>query len=819
MFQNNKKAAVATILTATLAALIGPVTAHAASSSANNARTMVFKTSLDAIEGTDHAVLDWRNQTTEINFDMSDANWTDGVELLLSADPLGRANKSANLIVQFNNDAPIEVKTRGQGFDARIALDPAKIRPRNNTLRVTYQTPQGADCLSTDDGGWRLNLNDSFVVVKARAKSRNLKLSDVEAQLMNPAMAPKSVHILARGQNTAKLQLLAAQGIGLRMEEVPEFKMTKSSSAFQVIIARRDALSGLVTDERILGGEGPRLSVHEGRPMRIVITGDTDSQVMDMAAAFATHHLPNVARTVTSSGELGFENNFHAAKNQIEGTHKLSDLNSTALSDLIGSKPKAITFNVADPANSHGKFTLRLSADKNIAKNSRIVVALNGESLGYTLLDKNRKTVAFDMPAGLLRGTNNKLTITPEFDAKASDACNFSQDVPGFYLNDNSKITIETPIDSPVAELSKLTASGAPFSIEQGADSLVILPAKSSRDYSASLKIMAQLAKSSGTSWAQADVKRASQLTSIDQTKNILFVGPNTTLPAALRENAPKALSSALKGQRFDGPVYNLASTERFASSDATATFQTFAAQQSAQTTIRSGGVAALYPSSLSNGKVIGVITNVPGLGFSSVANQLIKPQHWNNVEGSVARWNNSNVLMAQTAMSVPGFVKSRKETNTLLASLPDFGFDGFDIGKIDTSLITSTVAQASDAASDAFAALKTKFSPAAVPVSNAEVSTVPNLRGFSKIDPAAPSGPSILETSLEKSKVWLGAATVKAKEFWEQKRPQPRAETAPAVQGNWSSLSQNPLSLLVLGLGILFIFMGLIKSPNKDEA
>ena len=132
--------------------------------------------------------------------------------------------------MQFNNGKPVPVITRGQGFDTRIKLDKAKIRPRRNKIRFTYKTPTGSDCLLPQHGGWNLNFKDSFIVVKARAKSRNLYLRDFEARIQNAATAPRSVAILAKGENTAKLQALAAQGIGMRVNKLPEFKTTKSNS-------------------------------------------------------------------------------------------------------------------------------------------------------------------------------------------------------------------------------------------------------------------------------------------------------------------------------------------------------------------------------------------------------------------------------------------------------------------------------------------------------------------------------------------------------------------------------------------------------------
>ena len=162
-------------------------------------------------------------------------------------------------------------------------------------------------------------------------------------------------------------------------------------------------------------------------------------------------------------------------------------------------------------------------------------VDLNGKSLGFTSLDKSRKSVAFKIPAGTLQGTDNVLSITPELKMAKLSGCNFVQESPGFYLGDGSKIRIETATPSPVAELSKLTANGGAFSIEKAANTAVILPSSSSRDYNASLKIMAKLAKASGHGWTEANYLRSLNLTAAGEDKNVLIIGPRATLNSTIR--------------------------------------------------------------------------------------------------------------------------------------------------------------------------------------------------------------------------------------------------------------------------------------------
>jgi len=678
----SNKALKALAFSALLSPIIAPVTANAGVVSSQG-RNVVYKATFNDVEGIDSALLDWRNPSAEFTFDMEDADWTDGLELLLSADPVGRVSSRTPLMVQFNNDKPVPIVTRGQGFDSRIKLDPAKIRPRRNKVKFTYRVPSGAECLGPQHGAWRVNFKESFVVIKARAKSRDFRLNEIEARLSNATTAPRSVNILARGQNTAKLQALAAQGVGLRMKNIPDFKTTKTSSEFEIVMGRRDELYGRVTDRDILEGNGPNILVHEGRPMRLVITGDTDSDVMAMASAFASRPLPSSRRSKTSLGEMQFQTPFYANQVIIDKTAKISDLGGTYFEDGWGPQAKRIKFNVADPIASQGEILLRLASNNNVDKDSRVSVNLNGQSLGYTNLNKVRKSVAFDIPAGALQGTDNLLTITPELSMVKNSGCNFTQELPGFYLGAGSRIKVETPHKSPTAELSKLTASGAPFSIQHGKDTVIVLPSRSSRDYGASLKVMAKLAKSSGHGWTNANYMRSSNYAAISPDKNILFIGPSSALNARLRKTAPQGLVSALKGKTLNGTGRVVASNDRFASNDVNATLRLYAARQAKTGRIRQGGVAALYSSPLESGKVMGVITNVPGRSFSLVANDVIKPGHWNRLEGSVARWNTSNVLMAQMAMSVPGYIPPKPKASDLSDMAAGFAWPSLDLPNV----------------------------------------------------------------------------------------------------------------------------------------
>jgi len=826
MSHNNKTVRNTALSVLLLGSLTAPVTANAAIATPEG-RSVVYKTSLSAVEGLEARVLDWRNPSIEFTFDASDTDWTDGLELLLSADPLGNISRRTPLMVQFNNGKPMPVITRGQGFDARIKLDAARIRPRNNKIRFTYNTPAGESCLTPQHGGWRLDFKNSLVIIKARAKARNLDIREIEAKLSNPTTAPKTVRLRARGANTAKLQALAAQGVGLRMETLPEFKTRAGGSQFDVIMGRRDQLHGWVSDDKVLNSSGPRIMVHKGRPMRLVITGDTDAEVMSGAKAFATNRLPNAHRPTTSPGELNMQMPLGANTVRIEGTKKISELSGGYFEDGWGPKPQKISFNVNDPMASTGEVLLRLASDKSVSARSRVSVDLNGKSLGFTSLNKSRKSVAFKIPAGTLQGTENVLSITPELEMGKLSGCNFTQESPGFYLGNGSKLKIQTAAPSPVAELSKLTANGGPFSIEKAANTAVLLPASSSRDYNASLKIMAKLAKSSGHGWTEANYLRSANLTAVGADKNVLIIGPSSSLNSTIRNAAPKGLVSALKGQSLHG-TGRIASIDHIAASDEQTALRLYAERQASTGRIRKGGVAALFPSPIGAGKVMGVITNTPGRSFSSVAGQLVTPKAWHNLEGSVARWDNSNVLMAQTAMAVPGFVGATPKQSTLGGfklpeinlpkfELPKFDKEAFEFGEIDMSTARQKFENLK--ASGAALIAGPKKDKTVTPRVKPELTPVPQLRGMSKV-PGTSNG--------IKLKAWAADKLSSLKSSWNklelsnsvkaaQAKATPIGDMVKDKLGLDPAMNSNALATMIMAaLAALFLLLGLARPSRK---
>ncbi len=692
-FRSYKRVNLGKTLRASTLALLGSAAflstalpAHAARSQAPQTRQEITQTRLASMKGADVSRIDWRQPEMKLKFDLTESDWIDGIDLILSMIPQGNVAKRGPVLVSLNNSAPLKMNPYGQGFEARLRFDESFVRPKNNVITIRVPAPDGAPCLTSEHGHWDVNVKKSSIVVRTRAKSRNFYLREVAERLKNPTTAPKSVALLAYGSQKERLQMLGAQGIALQTEEIPTFK-TAGRADMQIIMGRRDQLSPRVTDRDILSETGPKISVHKGRPMRLVITGDTDGEVLRSVKAFASHHLPEVRRRETSSGEVTFQTAFSDTHTVLKNKTRFSELNQTIYATDWRGTPNVVMFNVDDPTTKSGKVMLRLSSSSKITKDSRVEVEVNGESLGFTTLDRRRKSVNFDIPEGALQGVENELKIIPQLDRQPSAetfgaVCPALDDLPGFFVGDGSRIELTSSGATPASELSRLTSGGGLFASGNGANTQIVLTATTQNDYGASLGLLAKLAKTSGSGWTEAQVVRKATAST---DKNVLVIGPNATRSGALSDT-PRALSTALKGKSSTGQlVSNFGDYEKFASNDAAKTLQLYAAKTRAKSRIGSGGVAAVYPE---GERLIGVISNTPGRSFASVSKDLTHGQQWNKLSGSVARWNSKSVLMAQTAIPTPGMSVKKPSADIL----PQFAIANLDMSWLEDSFLDATI-------------------------------------------------------------------------------------------------------------------------------
>jgi hypothetical protein len=630
-------------------------------------------------------VLDWRNPIHSITFDVPDTDWTTGVKLTLSVDPVRRVAPDAPLYVQLNTDTPVKLNTRGAGFDARVELDPAKIRSRGNVLRVFYAAPNGAECLLPEHGSWVVNLDASKLTMRRNAKSRNLRVRDVEAFLSSPLTAPKSVSIVAKGSGATALQSLVAQGIGLRMDTLPKFTTATRDGDIRIIAGRRDQILPYVKSEAIINTHGPRLILDEGRPLTLVLTGDTDSEVLDLARQFASYTLPNTSRSITSTGEIVMQSELSSDDESIAQSIKLSELGDTAFEPNWNPQDRVLAFDVADPHASRGEILLRLSTPKSVVKqDGALTLNLNGHTLGQTAFDKTRKSVAFQIPSGILKGQDNVLRMNADLALETHNSC-FTQAYTdnGIYLGQGSKLVLSQASKTPLTDLSHLTATGAPFSDASGQETLIVLPSNN-RDFNIALGLLSQLAKTSGRSWDKASFTRnIADVAALADNKNVLMIVPSKNLPRNVTTQSPKSFQSAMRGMSFQGDNLLQAELDRYAGINAQDIYRSVAQKTAARNNIRKGGAAAIYRSPYDADKLIGVITNVPGQTFSSAIASIKQVDHWNALQGSVARWSDDSVVMAELSSDLPGFVRSKGDDSTLPSlALPQLNLPSFEAVK-----------------------------------------------------------------------------------------------------------------------------------------
>ncbi len=667
MFQVNTNAKHKLWVCALLASVVLPYSGQASAQASANAQ-INYATPLSQIllnqtpsqsREANLRTLDWRKPTLTFTFDLPAANLTDSLELLISGDPQAGVNPRAPLTVQFNNDEPVVLKANGQGFDARITLDPNKARRSRNIIQIHYGPEEGQSCILPQDGGWDINLDSSKLAINSRARRRALQFREIDTHLSSPGLAPRRVNIVATGQNATQLQALAAQGIGLRMDNLPNFTTDRRNSDFEVIMAPRAQLYQYVTDDSLLGGTGAAIMITRGRPVKLIFTGDTDAQILASVKSFAQRHLPVARRSVTSLGEMRLQSPLKSDVVRLSGTRPLIDIPTAAsftnwTGDDWASGTKSLRFDVTDPNAMSGELLLRLASSKNISETSKFSVRLNDKSLGTTLLDKRRKSVSFEIKPGLLRGKDNVLTLMPELSPNDVPNCS-ARTGPNFHIGSGSKIILNTDSPSEITDLSRMSATAVPFSDDLGQNSYIAMTG-SQADFHASLKVLARLAKTSGEGLIRANYTRGGDFDQAGN-KHVLWLGPSNRLPSAVLGNAPRGLTDALRGRGFEGQNLISANIEQYASLDTDSGFKVAAQRISKSRRIREGGIAALYPSQTSDKHITGVITNTPGHSYVSSINTLVQAPYWNEIEGGVARWNNQSVLMVQAAQNVANYV------------------------------------------------------------------------------------------------------------------------------------------------------------------
>jgi hypothetical protein len=615
----------------------------------------VLKSTLSDFAKRDQAVLDWQTQEFELIFDLPADGWYESLDLFLTAIPEGNVGTTDPITISYNGEKPISLYGQASRFDAHIKLDPARIRTARNSLKIRYKTPHKKDCLRPEHGKWIIDLSRSKLATKTRAKSRDLQIVEFKQKLNHPMTAPKRVAIRAFGANKTGLEALVAQGVASRMDTLPSFQFVTGNADLEILIGEQDKIASYVKDKNMLETKMTRAFTDTGSRPKLVLTGQSDAEVLALARSFATHQLPEARRRHISLNEFYASPKFNPNTVIGAGTYTLAEIGDTTISPSWNPDPAELEFNVLNPDASSGKLTLNIVKSPNIVAHSRLKVRLNNQSIGYTLLDKKQKFVSFDIKPGMLRSTANKITIEPVLATPSeSFSCASLAEIPALLVSNRSKLEIKTTAGSTLADLNQFAASGAPLFSSTQTPSAIVLTARTASDRAASLQFMGYAAQKFGPQFANAEY--LDQMPSVnDREKNFLILGPNAIADTTLLAAAPSALRLALRGKPTTGPsTLTLASIERYASGNENIVVQRLAQQLSNDTRIQTGGIASLFASPYSDKHLIGVITSNRPSQFAKSMQSITKPGYWNGLQGSVARWNGNTIMMAQTASALP---------------------------------------------------------------------------------------------------------------------------------------------------------------------
>jgi hypothetical protein len=634
--------------------ILAPISAQAAVTTRTKVsknQTYVLKSNLANMATKDNAILDWRTQEFELKFDLPANDWYENLDLFLSAYPEGRVARGTPLMISYNGTKPVPIYGRASRFDAHIRMDTSRIRLSGNSIKISYKTPRNADCLTPDNGQWILDLARSKLVAKARTKNRDMQIIEIEQRLAHAMTAPKRVSITAMGRNKLAYTALAAQGIAQRMSFVPEFKLDAGLSDMEIIIGTHDDLRSILKKKSLLKTTGARVMIDDRQKPTVVLTAETEEQVLELARAFATYHLPSVRRSSISLTE------FYSSKKLSNGPileakdYKLSDIGMPIISPSWRPEPSNIKFNVADPLATSGILTLKILSSKGINPGSRLSVKLNDQSIGFTHLDKTSKLVSFAIKPGMFSAAKNTLSFEPEIlENSAIPVCQLQQNVPTILVNSTSKLSLANSRLSFGTDLNRLAASGTPFDT----DSTLVLTARSILDKQSTLRLLGYAAQQFGPKWSNATyVSNLPARENLDQ--NILIIGPDPISDTALYSAAPSALKHALGRSVLNRKNNNTARSDKFASNNAAQTFRIAARQeQDRGARLQSGGLAALFTSPYAKGRMIGVISSDRPDQFTNSVNFITSNNYWNSLQGSVARWDKDTILMAQMATPLP---------------------------------------------------------------------------------------------------------------------------------------------------------------------
>ncbi|NNE57584.1 MAG: hypothetical protein HKN36_05710 [Hellea sp.] len=634
-----------------------------------------YKVELDALSHIDEPTLDWRNPAFDIPFEIPTSDWVEEIEVFLKVHAEGPTNRDEPIYIRFNQADPVAVFPRGSSFEARLSLDTSYVKSHRNVISVSYGDLHR--CVMPSDGAFSLDLSESLIVLEASTPSRPYYLRDLKQILASPLTAPKTVTLKTHGPKKLRYEALTAQGIALNIPSLPRFNLGSGPRDMEIHVGTRAELASILKGTAISRSDGPVIGITQNAPIRMVLTADNHDQLEKIVTAFATSEMPPSRRSFAHSGEFSWQPSFYVNNQPVHGKTPIYKLGNMRFDRGWGNNAQTISFDVDNPLAAEGTAKFHFQKGPYVSKDSTVSVALNGNDLGTVELKRKRNLAKFDLPRGMLKGTDNLLTVMPVLSPNDRGSnCSARTDLPGFAIEAKSYLNIKDDRSGFQGDLTRFAASGFPFANDDGQGTIIVFATDNLKDRAAALRAFAKLGEAYGSGWINAEFVFASDLPATPN-KQILFIGPQTG------KSAPKDLTAAIEGRIAPPKTVQVASLDGYG---------TFLMSVRAGEPVR-GGIAALYPPQGNETMMTGYITSARGRSFTRAVDTLVKRKNWNQLEGSLARWDKNGVAMSKTAFNyntdnrVDDADQIAEETDKPGLTLPNLGSPSVDLAPVGDRL------------------------------------------------------------------------------------------------------------------------------------
>lgn len=207
------------------------------------------------------------------------------------------------------------------------------------------------------------------------------------------------------------------------------------------------------------------------------------------------------------------------------------------------------------------------------------------------------------------------------------------------------------------ADLRTFSASGLPFSADQGARTAVQFSTRYDADRYGALSVLARAALIGEQAWLYAWYGDLTETAPTDH--NLLIIGPNSTEIAAVDRNAPEELRAALRHAERSRGQRGLMRLAAAAYADAGEHAATAPGETVADTVV---GVASLFRDRDHNARWIGTLTTPDVASFADAGRSLARSDLWNALEGRAAVWSTRGVTPLDFTVAAPSLTDRARE-------------------------------------------------------------------------------------------------------------------------------------------------------------